>query len=79
MSENLEKTWANKTIFFLLCFTVVWTALAYGTVHQPFIALFYLINALLIVFWAIDGFSSRTLRFNKSLLQIPLIAFPFTL
>lgn len=74
MSENLEKTWANKTIFFLLCFTVVWTALAYGTVHPPFIALFYLINALLIVFWAIDAFSSRSLRFNKSLLQIPLIA-----
>ncbi|MGI9055568.1 MAG: O-antigen ligase family protein [Pyrinomonadaceae bacterium] len=75
MSENLKTTWANKAIFFLLCFTIVWTTLAYGTVHQPFIALFYLINALVMIFWAIDAFSSRTLRFNQSFLQIPLIAF----
>lgn len=74
MSENLKTTWANKAIFFLLCFTIVWTALAYGTVHQPFIALFYLINALVIVFWAIDAFSSGTLRFDKSFVQLPLIA-----
>lgn len=75
MSEHLKTTWANKTIFFLLCFTVVWTALAYGTVHQPLIALFYLINTLIIIFWAVDAFVSRTLHFNKSLLQIPVLAF----
>lgn len=76
MSEHLETTWANKIVFILLCVTVVWTALAYGTVHQPFIALFYLINVLILVFWAIDAFSSRTLRLNNSLLQIPLLALP---
>ncbi len=75
MTENLKTTWANKTIFFLLCLTVVWTALAYGTVHQPLIALFYLVIAVIIVLWAIDAFSSRTLRFNKSLIQVPLLAF----
>ncbi len=75
MAENLKITWANKTIYFLLCLTVVWTALAYGTVHQPLIALFYLVIAVIIVLWAIDAFASRTLRFNKSLIQIPLIAF----
>lgn len=74
MSVNLETTWANKAIFFLLCFTVVWTVLAYGTVHQPLIALFYLTSALMIIFWAVDAFKSRALRFNKSLIQIPLIA-----
>lgn len=76
MSEHSEKTWANKTVFILLCATVVWTALAYGTVHQPFIALFYLVNVLILVFWAIDAFSSRSLRINNSLLQIPLLALP---
>lgn len=76
MSESLETTWAGKAVFFLLCITVVWTALAYGTVHQPFIALFYLINVLILIFWAVDAFSSRALRFNKSLIQIPLIAIP---
>lgn len=74
MSEKLETTWANKTIFFLLCITIVWTTLAYGTVHQPFIALFYLVCSLIIVLWAIDAFASRALRFNKSLLQIPILA-----
>lgn len=76
MSEHLKTTWANKTIFFLLCATVIWTALAYGTVHQPFIALFYLINVLILVFWAVDAFSGKKLRFNNSLLQIPLVALP---
>ena len=52
----------------------MFTALAYGTVHQPIIALVLSVNALLIVFWAIDAFSSGALRFNKSLLQLPLIA-----
>ena len=76
MSERLKTTWANKAVFFLLCITVVWTPLAYGTVHQPFIALFYLINVLILIFWSVDAFSSRALRFNKSLLHIPLIAIP---
>jgi O-antigen ligase len=74
MSENLKTTWANKAVFFLLCATIVWTTLAYGTVHQPFIAFFYLVITLIIIFWAIDAFASRTLRFNKSLLQIPILA-----
>ncbi len=74
MSENLKTTFANKAVFFLLCITIVWTTLAYGTVHQPFIALFYLVITLVIIFWAIDAFASRALRFNKSLLQIPILA-----
>ncbi|CAN5634703.1 hypothetical protein BH20ACI4_BH20ACI4_02880 [soil metagenome] len=74
MSENLKTTWANKAAFFLLCITIVWTTLAYGTVHQPFIALFYLVITLIIIFWAIDAFASRALRFDKSLVQIPILA-----
>ena len=74
MIENLETTWANKLIFFLLCAAIVWTTLAYGAVHQPVIALFYLTAAGIGVLWAIDGFASGVFRFNKSLLQIPLLA-----
>lgn len=74
MTENIETTWANKIIFFLLCATIVWTTLAYGAVHQPIIALFYLTAAILGILWAIDGFRSGVFRFNKSLLQIPLLA-----
>jgi O-antigen ligase len=74
MSENHKTTWANKTIFFMLCATIVWTALAYGTVHQPLIALFYLVCSSILIFWAVDAFMGRTLRFSKSLLPIPVLA-----
>lgn len=74
MTENTETTWANKLIFFLLCAAIVWTTLAYGAVHQPIIAFFYLTTAVIAVLWAIDGFMSGVFRFSKSLLQIPLLA-----
>ncbi len=61
-------------IFFLLCATIVFTTLAYGTVHQPVIAFFYIIAVVVVLLWAIDAFSSGVLRFNKSLIQIPLFA-----
>jgi O-antigen ligase len=73
MANDIEKTWSSKIIFVLLSICIVFTALAYGTVHQPTIALFYLFTALIMIFWAIDSFQTGFLRFNKSLLQIPLI------
>lgn len=74
MVREIETTWASKTLFFLLCATLVLTTLAYGTVHQPTIALFYLVAVIVVVLWAIDAFSSGVLRFSKSFLQIPLLA-----
>ncbi len=74
MIKEIEKTWAGKLLFFLLCATLIFTTLAYGTVHQPIIAVFYLIAVIVVILWAIDAFSSGVLRFNKSLLQIPLLA-----
>lgn len=69
-----EKTLASKIIFFLLCAAIVITALAYGTVHQPTISLFYLTGVIIAVLWAIDAFRSGVLRFSKNSIQIPLIA-----
>ncbi len=63
---------ANKLTFFLLCAIIVFTTVAYGTVHQPIIAFFYLVLATIPVLWAIDGFQSGNVRFSKSLIQIPL-------
>ena len=62
----------NKTAFFLICATVVFTTLVYGTVHQPVIALFYLIVAGTVFLWAADCYISRAVRFSHSPLQIPL-------
>jgi len=74
MSKEIATTLASKILFFLLCATIVFTALAYGTVHQPTIAVFYISAVLVVLLWAIDAFSSGVLRFSKSLLQIPLAA-----
>ncbi len=74
MAKEIQTTWASKALFFLLCATLIFTTLAYGAVHQPIIAIFYLAAVTVILLWAFDAFSSGVLRFNKSLLQIPLIA-----
>lgn len=67
-----KPTFAGKAIFFLVLATIVWTTLAYGTVHQPLIALFYVVTVLVAVLWAIDGFVSGSFRISRSSLQIPL-------
>lgn len=71
--KNIKTTLASKIIFFLLCSTIIWTTLLYGTVHQPTIALFYIFIVLVVVCWMVDAFLSGVFRFNKSFLQIPLI------
>ncbi len=63
--------WANKTAFFLICFAVVFTTTAYGAVHQPIIAAFYLLVTLLLMLWAIDALNSGKVRLSRNLLQIP--------
>ncbi len=74
MTKDIEPTWASKVLFFLLSAIIIFTALAYGTVHQPTIALFYLVAVAIILLWAADALLGGTLRFNKNLIQIPLLA-----
>jgi len=73
MTKEIQTTWASKILFFLLCAMLIFTTAAYGAVHQPIIAIFYLSAVTVGLLWAFDAFSSGVLRFNKSLLQIPLI------
>ncbi len=74
MTKEIEATRTSRIIFFLLCATIILTTLAYGTVHQPTLAIFYIVAALIGVLWAIDGFISGAVRFHKSPLQFTLIA-----
>src|SRR5215213_2588050 len=67
-------TWANKLAFFLIAVIIVFTTVAYGTVHQPILALFYLLVALTTVLWAADGFLTGAVRFNSDPLQLTLLA-----
>jgi O-antigen ligase len=74
MTKEIQTTWASKILYFLLCTTIIFTTVAYGAVHQPIIALFYLSAVSIVLLWAFDVFTTGVLRFNRSLLQIPLIA-----
>ncbi len=67
-------TWANKLAFFLIAVIIVFTTVAYGTVHQPILALFYVLVALVTVLWAADGFLTGAVRFNSEPLQLTLLA-----
>ena len=67
-------TLTGKIAYFLIIFVVIFTALAYGTVHQPIIALFYFLVAALAILWAIDGLRTGSMRFSPSLLQLPIYA-----
>lgn len=63
----------NRLTFLLICTIVVFTTLAYGTVHQPIIAVAYIFVVLAALAWAIDGFAVGKLQFSRSFLQLPLV------
>jgi len=58
----------------LICACIVLSTLAYGTVHQPTLALFYAAVAAMVMLWAIDCFAGRSIRYSRHLLQVPLYA-----
>jgi O-antigen ligase len=64
----------SKLIIFIICAAICLTTLAYGTVHQSIIAVFYLSATIIAILWATDCFASGEIRFNTSFVQIPLIA-----
>lgn len=63
----------NNVTFFLVYATLIFTTLAYGTVHQPIIAFFYFVVAAMAILWAADCLTSGEVRFSKSVLQLPLL------
>jgi O-antigen ligase len=67
-------TWANKLAFFLIAGIIVFTTMAYGTVHQPVLAAFYLLVAVTTVMWAVDGFLTGAVRFSPEPIQLTLLA-----
>lgn len=67
-------TWANKVGFFLIPLIIVLTTMAYGTVHQPILAAFYILVSIPVLMWAIDGLFSGAVRFSTSHVQLVLLA-----
>ncbi len=67
-------TWANRLGFFLIAAIVIFTTIAYGTVHQPVLAVFYVMVAAAVLLWAIDCFVSGAVRFSPNLMPLALLA-----
>ena len=67
-------TWANKLAFILIAIIVMLTTMAYGTVHQPVLALFYVLTALLVILWALDCLIGGAVRFSREPIQLVLLA-----
>lgn len=63
----------GKLNFSLLCVIIVLSTLAYGTVHQPTIALFYLSVAAMAMIWAIRCLTKGELVVSRHVFQIPLV------
>lgn len=71
--EEVERTLASRFIFLILCVSIVLSTLAYGTVHYWSLAIFQAGAALVIVLWAVDAWTSKTLRLSRNALQWPLL------
>jgi O-antigen ligase len=67
-------TWANRFSFILICFTIVFMTIAYGGVHQPILAIFYILSAALLVLWVIDAYKVGAARVDRSVFQLILLA-----
>lgn len=67
------RTLASRFIFLIICIAIVLSTLAFGTVHYWSLAVFQAGAALLIVLWAVDAWTSRTLRLSRNALQWPLL------
>ena len=67
-------TWASKLAFILITLIVMLTTIAYGTVHQPVLALFYVLTGLVVLLWALDSFFGGAIRVSREPIQLTLLA-----
>ena len=70
---EVGRTLASRFIFLVICIAIVLSTLAYGTVHYWSLAVFQAGAALIVLLWAVDAWTSRTLRWSRNALQWPLL------
>jgi O-antigen ligase len=71
---RIRHTLASRFAFLVICVAIVLSALAYGTVHYWALALFNLGGLTILMLWVVDGFQLGSVRINRNLLQLPLLA-----
>lgn len=71
----MVRTVASRFVILMLCLALVFSTLAYGTVHYWALGIFQAGAALIIFFWMVDAWRSRVLRLSRNTLQWPLLGF----
>ncbi|GEM_PF-536638 len=68
-----KPTLASQFIVFWICATIIVSTVAFGTVHNWSLALFYCGAMFVGLLWVADAWRTGVIRYNSSLLQLPLI------
>lgn len=71
---RIRHTLASRFAFLIICFAIVLSALAYGTVHYWAMALFFLGGITILILWLIDSWNLGAFRISRNVLQLPLLA-----
>ena len=66
-------TLPSRFAFLMICVAIVFSALAYGTVHYWALGLLNLGGLTILVLWVLDGWRLGNLRVSRNLLQLPLL------
>ena len=64
---------ANKAAFALMLTAIILTTVAYGAVHQPILALFYILIAFIGLLLLGDFYITGRIKVSRNLIQIPLL------
>jgi O-antigen ligase len=72
-SGKRRHTLASRLAFLTICVMIVWTTLAFGTVHDWALAVFAAVAAGLVCLWCLDGWILRSIQLNRNALQWPLL------
>lgn len=67
-------TWLSRSIYVLLVVMMVVSVVAFGAVDVWMIGVNSILAALIVVFWLIDAFKTKTFNFSTNFLQIPILA-----
>jgi O-antigen ligase len=70
---RIRHTLASRFAFLLICVVIVFSALAYGTVHYWALGLFNLGGLTILVLWVLDSWRLGNLRISRNVLQLPLL------
>lgn len=66
-------TWLSRSIYIILAVLMIFSVVAFGAVDVWMIGVNSVLSSLIVIFWCIDSFKNREVKFNTNFLQIPFL------